>query len=136
MSAAPDAAVEVLLVTSRGTGRWVLPKGNLSKRLPPHAAAAREAHEEAGVEGAIGAAPVGAYRYHKLLDSGVSRLVDVDVYPFAVTVELDDWPERAERERRWFARADAAAAVDEADLAALIRDFREHAPAGDPTHPA
>lgn len=122
-----DAPLEILLVTSRGTGRWVLPKGNLSKRLSPAAAAAREAHEEAGLEGAIASAPMGAYRYHKLLDGGTALLVEVDVYPLAVTGELDDWPERAERERRWFTLGDAAAAVDEPDLRVLIQSFRSTA---------
>jgi predicted phosphate transport protein (TIGR00153 family) len=116
--------VEVLLVTSRGTGRWVLPKGNRMKGLSPHAAAAREALEEAGIEGAACPAALGSYRYRKQLRTGAALMVDVDVYPFAVTAELAEWPERAQRERRWFPLPEAAKLVDEPDLRVLMRGFR------------
>lgn len=112
-------------MTSRRTHRWVLPKGNKMKGLPPHAAAEREAMEEAGVEGAICPTPLGSYRYRKLLDTGAALMVDVDVYPFAVTAEVPSWLEQNERERRWFRLADAARAVDEPDLRELIRSFRK-----------
>jgi len=121
-----SAPVEVLLVTSRGTGRWVLPKGNRPKRMSPHAAAAREAEEEAGILGAICPTPLGSYQYRKRLDNGASLLVTVDVFPFAVTEELPAWREQAERERRWFTLAEAAAAVDEPDLGELLRSFGPH----------
>ena len=119
-----DAPIEVMLVTSRGTGRWVLPKGNKGKRIMPHAAAAREAEEEAGVRGAVCPTPLGSYQYRKRLDTGAALLVTVDVFPFAVTDELDAWLEQGERERRWFSLADAAGAVDEPDLRELLRSFR------------
>lgn len=119
-----DAPIEVLLVTSRETKRWVLPKGNKIKGLSRHAAAAQEAEEEAGVLGAVCPTPLGTYRYRKRLNSGAALLVDVDVFPFAVTDELDDWLEASERTRRWFSLAEAMAVVDEPDLAALMRGFR------------
>jgi predicted phosphate transport protein (TIGR00153 family) len=120
----PDGPVELLLVTSRGTKRWVLPKGNRAKGMVAHAAAAQEALEEAGVLGAACPASLGTYRYRKRLDSGASLLVDVDVFPFAVTEELEDWSERDQRTRRWFSLAEACAAVEEPDLRELIRGFR------------
>lgn len=116
--------MRVLLVTSRETKRWVLPKGNPIKGLAPHAAAAREAEEEAGLLGAACPTPLGAYRYRKKLRTGASLMVDVDVFPFAVTTELHEWQEQHERERRWFSLGDAANAVDEPDLGDLIRTFR------------
>ena len=119
-----DSAVEVMLVTSRETKRWVLPKGNRIKGLSPHAAAAQEALEEAGVLGSVCPTPLGTYRYRKLVRSGASLMVDVDVFPFAVTNELDEWPEREQRTRRWFPLAHAIDAVDEADLKILMRSFR------------
>lgn len=119
-----DSPVELLLVTSRETKRWVLPKGNRIKGMSNHQAAAQEALEEAGVVGATCPAPLGSYRYRKRLESGAALLVDVEVFPFAVTEELEDWPERAQRTRRWFPVAEASAAVDEADLRELIRGFR------------
>ncbi len=119
-----SAPTEILLVTSRGTGRWVVPKGNVGKREVPHMAAAREALEEAGVTGAVCPSSLGSYFYRKTLSSGAAIRAEVQVFPLAVTGELDEWPEAAQRTRRWFSLAEAAAAVDEPDLGLLIRSFR------------
>jgi uncharacterized protein len=113
-----------MLVTSRGTGRWVLPKGNLINGLTPHASAAQEALEEAGIVGATCPTPIGSYRYRKTLRSGASLMIEVDVFPISVTDELEEWQEKHQRERRWFSLSDAANAVDEPDLRTLIRSFR------------
>ncbi|WP_209308258.1 DUF47 family protein [Sphingomonas corticis] len=121
--ASPDAAVRVLLVTSRESGRWVAPKGNIAAGHAPHAAAAREAEEEAGVVGAVCPVPLGSYRYRKRRGSGASLLIDVDVFPLAVTRELEEWKEMHQRQRRWFSLAEAAEAVDEPDLRELFRSF-------------
>ena len=59
-----------MLVTSRGTGRWIIPKGWPMKRKAPHAAAAREALEEAGVVGEVQSSPLGSYSYEKRLKKG------------------------------------------------------------------
>lgn len=119
-----DAPVKVLLVTSRDSGRWVIPKGNPAAGVSSHAAASLEAEEEAGVLGLVCPTPLGSYRYRKRRRNGASLMVDVDVFPLAVSNELDAWKEQSERERRWFGLADAAAAVDEPDLRDLIRSFR------------
>lgn len=118
-----DAPVRVLLITSRETRRWVIPKGNPATGLTDHAAAAREAEEEAGVRGSICPTPLGTYRYRKTRGNGASLMVDVDVFPLAVNRELDEWKEQGERERRWFSLPDAAGAVDESDLGDLMRSF-------------
>lgn len=102
----------------------MLPKGNRSAGLSAHEAAAREAVEEAGVTGAACPTPLGSYRYRKRRRNGASLMVDVDVFPFAVTEELEDWAEASQRERRWFPLAGAAEAVAEPDLKTLIRNFR------------
>jgi len=101
----------------------VIPKGNPAPGLVPHAAAAQEAEEEAGVRGLVCPIPLGAYRYRKKRGNGASLMVDVDVFPLAVNRELDIWKERDERERRWFSLPEAAEAVDESDLSDLIRSF-------------
>ncbi|NML93449.1 DUF47 family protein [Novosphingobium sp. TW-4] len=118
-----DVSVRVLLVTSRGTGRWVVPKGNGITGLEGHAAAAVEAEEEAGVRGLVCPVPLGTYRYRKRKGSGASLMVDVDVFPLAVTDELEAWKEASQRERRWFTLAEAAEKVDEPDLRELMRSF-------------
>lgn len=118
-----DAPVRVLLVTSRESGRWVIPKGNHTSGMSAHAAAALEAEEEAGVLGLVCPTPIGSYRYRKRRRSGASLMVDVDVFPLAVNEELDRWKEQGQRERRWFPLAEAAAAVEESDLRDLIRSF-------------
>ena len=112
-----------MLVTSRATRRWVVPKGNAMAGLSPHAAAAQEAEEEAGVTGAICPVPLGSYRYRKLRGSGASLMADVALFPLRVMQEQPAWKEQHERERRWFSLADAADAVDEPDLRELIRTF-------------
>lgn len=114
----------MLLVTSRGTRRWVLPKGNIDAGMSAHAAAAQEAEEEAGVRGATCPTPIGRYRYRKTKWTGASLMVDVEVFPICVTDELAEWKESHQRERRWFPLAAAADAVNEPDLKALIRNFR------------
>ena len=119
---ASDAPVRIMLVTSRNSRRWVVPKGNL-RSSTPHLAAAGEAEEEAGVRGAVCPVPLGSYRYRKRLDNGASVMVDVDVFPLAVTSELESWKEQKERERRWFSLSEAAEAVDEEDLRELFRSF-------------
>lgn len=117
------AGVSVLLVTSRETKRWVVPKGNQASSDLPHLAAAIEAEEEAGVRGAVCPIPLGSYRYRKRRKTGASLMVDVDVYPLAVTQELPTWKEAGERTRRWFSLRHAADMVEERDLADLIRSF-------------
>lgn len=112
-----------MLVTSRETRRWVIPKGNVDYKMPPHVAAASEAEEEAGVRGKIAATPFGRYRYQKRMASGASVSAKVLVFALAVKEELDQYKEIAERERRWFSPAEAAEAVDEPDLGKLIRAF-------------
>ena len=118
-----DAGVEVLLVTSRETRRWVTPKGGrMTGRTDPEAAA-QEALEEAGVEGVVDERPLGQFRYLKTLKRRAARWLLVDVYGLRVTAEHDDWKERAERERVWLSREEAADRVDEPELKALISAF-------------
>jgi predicted phosphate transport protein (TIGR00153 family) len=113
-----------MLITTRGTkARWVLPKGNQGSAATPHLAAAREAEEEAGVLGAVCPVPLGSYRYRKRQGSGASLMVDVDVFPLAITDELGSWKEQGERERRMFSLEEASSAVDEEDLGILIHSF-------------
>lgn len=112
-----------MLVTSRETGRWVLPKGWVEEHHGPAQQAAREAFEEAGIKGRIAAAPLGRYAYPKRLADGTSVACEVEVFTLEVERLLASWPEQAQRQRRWFTPAEAADAVQETELSALLRSL-------------
>jgi 8-oxo-dGTP pyrophosphatase MutT (NUDIX family) len=118
-----DGEIRVMLVTSRETGRWVLPKGWPIKDLQAHEAAAREAWEEAGLRGEVSPRPIGAYRYDKRLDGEAVVPCEVAVFPMSVAEERPDWPERTQRVRRWMSPGQAALAVEEGGLASLLLDL-------------
>jgi len=123
-----DGHTDVMLITSRETKRWVLPKGNLIKGLDWHQAAAHEAFEEAGLTGIPCPTAIGEYRYAKRRRNGSLRDVSVAVFPFAYLDQASEWPEQDERETRWFGLRDAAAAIQEPDLAKLVAGFRAPPP--------
>jgi len=116
--------LEILLVSSRDTGRWVIPKGWPMRGRKPHAAAALEAFEEAGVTGTISKSPIGTFNYNKRLAGGDVITCTVEVYPMMVEVELADWHEREKRTRQWFSLSAAAEAVEEDTLKRLISRFK------------
>ena len=118
--------VQVMLVTSRDTGRWVLPKGWPMKGKKPHRAAEREAYEEAGLIGRVRKAPLGTYSYEKRLRTGVAVPCEVTVFPLQVKHHRDRWPEMKERERRWFSPDEAARMVAEEGLQGILRSFAGH----------
>ena len=112
--------LRVMLVTSRETGRWVVPKGWPMDGLKPWRAAAIEALEEAGAEGAVERGPLGTYDYDKRLSDGSLLPCRVTLYPLHVEELRDRWKERAERKRRWFDPAEAATLVDEPQLSTIL----------------
>lgn len=116
--------LEVLLITSRETRRWVIPKGWPMRDFAPDAAAAREAFEEAGVVGKTRRRGIGTYHYDKRLRSGRVQHVRVMVFSLEVAELRDIWPEMVERDREWVSLAEAAHRVDERELKALISRFR------------
>ncbi len=116
----PDGSLLVLLVTSRETRRWVIPKGWPWLDREDCVAAAEEAREEAGVLGQAHAQSIGFYTYDKRRPDGPIP-VRVTVYQLEVTEELTSWPERDQRERSWFTPTDAAAVVEEPELQDLLR---------------
>jgi 8-oxo-dGTP pyrophosphatase MutT (NUDIX family) len=125
-----DGQTEVLLITSRDTGRWIIPKGWPMLGRKAHRAAEREAFEEAGLTGQIAADPVGWYSYEKRLPEGRALPCKVRVYPLRVEVQHPRWPEQAQRTLRWFAPEDAARLVHEDELRRLLAGFAA-APSGD-----
>ena len=121
--------VEVLLISSRQTRRWILPKGWPMKGRKPHAAAAQEALEEAGVTGKMGKEPVGVYHYTKRMKNGSQQRCHVTVFPMLVERQRKVWPEMDQRVTRWFPLAEAADLVGEPELQHVIRNF-EASPEG------
>ena len=114
-------AREVLLLTSRETHRWVVPKGWPMRGRKPAEVASREAYEEAGLVGqVVGRRPLGSFHYEKRLPKKQTVICEVRVYLFRVEQQLDDWPERTERERKWFDVNEAAALVEEGGLAEIM----------------
>jgi 8-oxo-dGTP pyrophosphatase MutT (NUDIX family) len=119
-----EGGIEILLVTSRATGRWIIPKGWPADGLAPHLSAAKEAWEEAGVRGEAASQAIGSFRYRKSI---TGRRLTVAKFPLEVLEQLDRWPERLQRQRRWFAAGEAARVVTERPLGRIIGAFR---PAG------
>ncbi len=121
--------LRILLITSRGTGRWVIPKGWPMKGLKPQEAVATESAEEAGLLGETAARPIGSYHYLKRLKNEQTKDVQVIVFPFRVNDYQPAFKEQGQRTARWFRWREAASLVAEPSLRHLIRDFGQaHSP--------
>ncbi|WP_170782818.1 NUDIX hydrolase [Ruegeria lacuscaerulensis] len=119
-----DSGIEVLLITSRDTGRWIIPKGWPMDGKDGAETAAQEAWEEAGVQAAhIHRDPVGRYTYDKKLNDGSLLPVLTSVYRIEVEELADEFPELGQRERHWVRPSDAAERVNEPELRALLRRY-------------
>lgn len=116
-----DAALTVLLITSRKRKRWVIPKGIVEPSMRPHESAVKEAFEEAGIKGNVAHTALGVYTYQKW--GGMCR---VEVFPFEVTIELQEWPESEFRTRAWMSLEEAVSRVREQALKVLLRKLPEY----------
>jgi 8-oxo-dGTP pyrophosphatase MutT (NUDIX family) len=121
-------ALRVLLITSRDTGRWVIPKGWPMRNRSDAEAAAREAYEEAGVRGTVSERSLGLYFYPKVLERGGAIPCVVRVFPLAVEGLAARFPEAGQRRVKWFSAAKAARKVREPELARIVRGFVPEAP--------
>ncbi len=115
-----DGFVEVMLVTSRETRRWIIPTGWPAPTIEPREVAVREARDAAGLIGAASSDPFGEFTYDKRLSSGVILPCRVSVYLLRVTGQLDRWPERGQRECSWLTSREAARRVCNLSLQRLI----------------
>jgi predicted NUDIX family NTP pyrophosphohydrolase len=121
-----DGKVQVLLMTSRDTGRWIIPKGNINGRSTPSKAAEKEAYEEAGVRGTITSTiPLGTYTYSKKLASGEARAATVEVYLLQIKERLKKWPEKGERKLSWVTIREAVDLVEEPGVVPLLHRLME-----------
>jgi 8-oxo-dGTP pyrophosphatase MutT (NUDIX family) len=112
----PKGKLEVLLITSLGGKRWIIPKGIIEPDLSAEESAQEEAFEEAGIKGKIIAKPIGEYQYSKW-----GGICNVKVYPFRVERILGDYPESHLRKRKWVSVEKAGSLVDIQELVELIR---------------
>ncbi|MEO1797607.1 MAG: NUDIX hydrolase [Pseudomonadota bacterium] len=118
-----DHSLQILLVTSRRTKRWILPKGWPEHGMTPAACAAKEAWEEGGVEGRVYDLCLGVYSFEKFVKGSSDLPVVGLVYPLKVKRVAQKWPEGHERRRKWFSPKKAAAAVDAPELKGLLKTF-------------
>lgn len=117
-----DRSLRILVLTSLDTRRTIIPKGWSMKGIKDHAAAAREAFEEAGVVGKVSGKAVGKYHYWKRRKDFFS-FVRVDVYPLKVQTLVEDYPEAGLRQHAWLTPDEAALLIDEPKLSTLVRRF-------------
>lgn len=115
----------VCLITSRGTKRWIIPKGWPKDGYTPQAMAAREAKEEAGLTGRVSAEPMGSFDYRKRLHFFASVTCRVSVFPLLVEAQRHEWREKGERRLEWMLPKKAAKRVDEPELSQLILGLRD-----------
>ena len=120
-----DGKIEVCLVTSRGTGRWILPKGWPEKHLTHAEAAAVEAYEEAGLRGTAEPEPCGSFTASKGVEPGLQLNVRLEVFLMAEPEQLKKYPEKGERKVRWMALEQAIEATDEPGLKELLRSLKQ-----------
>src|SRR5262245_33804977 len=99
---------EVMLVTSRETRRWIIPKGWPQMGRATHVSGAREAFEEGGVVGTVGKQSVGSFAYRKRVKNGVLTVCEVHVFPLRVRRQSKKWPEKEQRDVKWLSVNDAA----------------------------
>jgi 8-oxo-dGTP pyrophosphatase MutT (NUDIX family) len=124
------AALEILVVTTRRTRRWIIPKGWPIRGLKPAKSAAREAFEEAGVRGKVGSKSIGAFRYDKVVDERGARVsCEVKVFPLLVKRQSGVWPEFDERIVQWVEPDRAVSLIKEPDLKTLVATFARRAAA-------
>jgi 8-oxo-dGTP pyrophosphatase MutT (NUDIX family) len=115
-----DGSLEILLITSRRTGRWIVPKGWPAAGMTPFELAAREALEEGGVAGRVCERPIGCYWHKKTMSDGSVVRCKVDVYALEVIAQMQTWLEIGQRRTQWFTLGEAAAAVRDPELKAVI----------------
>ncbi|WP_284945344.1 NUDIX hydrolase [Acidisoma cladoniae] len=118
-----EGRFQVLLVTSRGTGRWIIPKGHPEKKMTPSSVAALEALEEAGVSGSIEPEPLGRYQSTKRLPSGEVVACNVTVFRLDVSEHHSNWKEDTERKRLWVPLIQAARFVDDGGLGTFLDEL-------------
>ena len=108
----------LVLITSRKSERWIIPKGYVEKGLSPSESAAKEAYEEAGLIGVVHHKEAGQYRYRKF-----GKSFSVQVYPLFIETMLDEWDDMHDRRRKLVTPAEAIEMLCHDDLKRIIEEF-------------
>ena len=113
-----DTRTEIMMITSIRRRRWIIPKGAVEPNMTPQDSAAKEAFEEAGIEGTVAQTPIGRYHYKKW-----SSTCRCDVYAMKVEVIHNQWQEQDERDRQWIDAKDVISKVRHKQLKVIIKKF-------------
>jgi 8-oxo-dGTP pyrophosphatase MutT (NUDIX family) len=116
-----NGTTEVLLITSRNSHNWVIPKGGIVNQMSPHDSAAKEAWEEAGVLGQVNPAKLGSYKYRKN-----GKIYCVQMYSLPVEVVSENFPEAGQRIRQWVDINQAVRQVKQPSLKRILEQFVKH----------
>lgn len=114
----PIAGDMIVLITTRSSGRWIIPKGYVEKGMSPAESAAKEAWEEGGIVGKVESKPIGTYVYRR-----PSGMYSVKVYPLEVESLLERWDEMHLRQRRVVSPAEALDMIVHDELKSLITSY-------------
>lgn len=118
----PDG-LQILLITTRNTHRWIVPKGWPQTGRSAQECAAQEAYEEAGVSGAVSSQPIGVFNYKKQMKSGQMITCRIRIYGMEVSDIAGDWPEKSARETKWCRLSEALTLVEDLGLRRIIAKF-------------
>ena len=118
-----NKTLQIMLITSRGSGRWVLPKGNIEADMTPRQSAIVEAFEEAGINGRVPKSRFGEYVYQKV-DKKKKMSCRVEVFEMQVTTILTNWPEKFQRNRSWMTIEEAVDSINEKELKTMLKSFK------------
>ena len=110
-----EKGVEILLITSRGKGDWIFPKGRIEEGDSLPETAEREAYEEAGIRGHVDPEPIATYVHPRPYGSD-----SIEVYLMPVQQLLEEWPEQGDRKRKWVSFDSLAKILDKEVLLPLI----------------
>ncbi|MFN3874138.1 MAG: NUDIX hydrolase [Ignavibacterium sp.] len=112
--------LEILLVTSIRKKKWIVPKGYIEFNLTPFESAKKEAYEEAGVVGSNETVEVGQF-----INEKKNRKELIKVYTMEVDEELDDYPEKNLRKRKWFDYEEAVEKVQNVQIKNFLKKLKE-----------
>jgi len=117
---ASDGGLEILLVTSRTSRHWLLPKGWPIPGKSGLESALQEAFEEAGIQAKGPDTPIGHYAFIKVLHDATELPCTMAVYAVGGVEELAEWPEQGQRDRTWFTQAEAVSIAFDFNLSLFL----------------